>query len=397
MFKSGNCVFDVVFLSSVDWDFHWTRMHQLASRLALSRTVIYMEPFGLRCIRLSDLPRLVRRVTRWFGKGDTTRLRHEPVSPSLHVHNAWYIPFPQVNWVCQVNKVLAVWQIRKLLNRYNLKQPVLFVSAPSSAAVALADCNDFSLVVFDYVDEYARLVPGNAQRITVDETALLTKSDLVIAVSRGLYNRLNQANRHTFLVPNACEPEHFRRAVNVGLQLPEDLSSIQRPIIGYVGGIADWFDDDLVRFIAFQHPDWSIVLIGPCYLSSPRSVQPGNVNYLGRKPYSQLPDYIKSFDACLIPFRTEGIGATVLPVKMFEYLAAGKPIVSTNLPEVRPYGDVVCVAATHVDFVRGIEHALLTQDDREKISKRLAVAELNSWNARVNTITELICESLNNK
>nr|WP_243237156.1 glycosyltransferase [Heliobacterium chlorum] len=227
------------------------------------------------------------------------------------------------------------------------------------------------------------------------------------------------------LVPNAADVEHFRQAYGrcetangeqsvagilsdgklstgkpdaeaTDICTPSDLPSGFRHLIGFVGGIGDWIDVSLLARLAAGQKESALVLIGPVETDVQALKSLPNVFLLGRKPYGSLPDYIRHFEVCLSPFRINELTLSVNPVKVYEYLAAGKPVVSTALPEVTPFAPVVSVAKDEESFIEAVRNALAT-DSPEKRAERLALAEHHSWDARLEPMLQEIQQKLGEK
>ncbi|HPU35822.1 MAG TPA: glycosyltransferase, partial [Bacillota bacterium] len=148
-------------------------------------------------------------------------------------------------------------------------------------------------------------------------------------------------------------------------------------------------DQDLLAAAARAHPDWTLVLIGPVDTETSTLAGFPNIHLLGHRDYQLLPSYLKGFDAAVIPFRVNELTRGVNPVKLYEYLAAGKPVVSSDLPEVRAFGEMVALARTPEEFVQKLEEEL-RGDSPGKVSARLEMAVRHSWKARASTVEELI-------
>jgi GT2 family glycosyltransferase len=150
--------------------------------------------------------------------------------------------------------------------------------------------------------------------------------------------------------------------------------------------LADWFDADLVSYVASQRPSYTFVLVGGVFSPEIAQLQNRpNVKLLGQQPYETMPQYVYDFDVCIIPFKVNSITAATDPVKLYEYLAAGKPIVTTALPELAPYRDFVLMAETHGEFLRQLDKAIV-QDDPTQIPLRKALARDNTWAVRYEQI-----------
>ena len=364
---------DFVCFGAVDWTHTWQRPQQIASRLAAQGRVVYVDPLGLRRVRWTDAARLVRRVTNPRGGSslvEVVRSTRAAVASGMGAPAEW-------------TSRLLERDLGKALVRAGVREPVVWVGTPHPAIAPLLDRNPARLLIYDCVDAVSAFpaVPAGIEDV---EAALARRADLVLATSRILEDRMRRLNPRTLRVPNAADYAHFARPVRAA-EVPEDVASLPRPIVGYVGEIAEWLDVDLVMALAQRHPAWSIVLVGPAAPGVSWRLEAPNVHLLGRRAYSDLPALVAGFDVCVIPFRATRLTAAVNPVKLYEYLATGKPIVSTPLPEVLPFTGPVGVAAGRA-FLEAVENAATSPSSPAAIEARRTLARENSWEARVEAV-----------
>lgn len=259
--------------------------------------------------------------------------------------------------------------------------PVVYYSATSQ--VDLVNKYHPSLLVFDSVDEpseeFASWKPYYHRAVST--------ADVVLATSDRLYSMAREINPHTYLVPNGCDYDYFSLAGNKNLPVPHDMMGITGPIIGYIGAIASWCDLNLIERMAAEHPDWNIVMIGPLYniVNVPRRP---NIHWVGFKTYESLSSYLQLFDVGIIPFKKTSMTASVNPIKMWEYMAAGIPVVSTAIPEVKKYANLVYYSENEEDFIQNILRAFY--EDVGKSEQRRALARENSWLIRAHQIVQII-------
>jgi len=373
--------FDLVYFGAVDWSHTWQRPQQIASRLAAQGRLVYVDPIGLRRVRLSDAPRLVRRLR---GSAGQPAAIPDGVSliPSHAATLASGLRAPS-DWTAR----LVVSAVRRALAAARIESPVIWAGTPSPGVVAALDRLPSRLLVYDCLDAVTAYRPGQPD-VEAAEAALARRADVVLATSRELETRMRRWSTRTVLVPNAADYDHFSRPV-AAADLPAELRGLPRPVIGYVGEVAGWFDTGLVRRLALRHPDWSIVLVGPVTAEARYALSDANIHLLGRRPYSELPRYLAGFDCCLIPFRASPLTAAVSPVKLYEYLAAGKPVVSTPLPSVLPFGREVLVGADR-RFLEAVDEAVAGRHDLVAAEARRRCARAHTWDHRLALILDAL-------
>jgi len=221
------------------------------------------------------------------------------------------------------------------------------------------------------------------------ESHLIERSDLLVTTAHWLRDRLNEdaPDKTVALVPNACDYDFF-------CERPEEVfaDARDRQVIGYVGAIADWFDVDLVGAVAKAFPECLVLLVGAdtCGAEA-RLAKHRNVRFIGEVPYERLTYYVYGMDVCTIPFQVIPLTVATNPVKVFEYLAAGREVVSSALPEVAMLGDVAAIVADNeAQFVSGLALALGRVGDEKSVAARRRFAAENTWAHRVAAFDESV-------
>lgn len=244
-----------------------------------------------------------------------------------------------------------------------------------------------TLRIYDCMDYHEGF--GNVPEKLIDiEKAMLKDSDLVVVTSSWLEDFAHGYNGNVALIRNAGQYEHFS-------ELPRDIykDAKKRKIIGYYGAIAEWFDIDLIRAIAEDQRDALILLIGNDTIEAGKSLKGlANVVFIGEVPYSSLPFYLHAFDVCLLPFQVIPLTLATNPVKVYEYLAAGKPVVCVDLPEILQFGDLVHRAGTAQEFVQMVANCISLPDSESAYQLRRQFANEQTWDLRISDLSRFIEE-----
>lgn len=352
-------VYDVILFSIIDWDFRFQRPQHLVSALAQAGH----RGFYLRTTFHETGPRalvgqLADRVYDVQLPGPATfDLYQDEFSANL------------------VEAMLAA--LNGLRQAAGITDAVCLVQLPAWEPVAAAAAELWGWkLVYDCLDEHSGF--GTMSSKGLDrEAELFRRSDLVVATSQSLYAKAAKLARRSVRIPNAGDFEHFRQAGS-GVVLPE----LQGPVIGYYGAIAEWFDVELVCAAAAARPSWNFVLIGHTTGADIRPLRRfSNVHLVGEQPYNELPAYLHRFDVACIPFRLNRLTAATDPVKFYEYLSAGKPVVAVRLPELERHSGLFYPVTGAVDFVTQLE-AALREDSPNRVSERVEFARQNTWRHR---------------
>jgi len=354
---------DVVCFSIVEWEFLFQRPQQLLSRLAdRGHRVWYVSQFFDPVPGAPSVHRLRSRVSALRLRGSARHLFSEELPAD------------------EADAVFA--SLSSLRDAEGIASAVSFVHQPFWWPLAERARRAFGWkVLYDCMDDHAGF-RTNARSVEGPERGILEDADAVVTTARALEARLRTAGRPVELVPNGCDFDYFASIA------PRARGG--RPTVGYYGCIADWFDSDLVADVAGRRPDWDFVLIGPTYLADlTRLPALPNVTFPGLVPYGRLLERIERFDVFLLPFRLSPLTEAANPVKAYEIMATGRPLVSVPLPELEPFGDLVSFASDAVELERKIEAALV-EDDPGLEARRRDFARRNSWDARAAVFARLV-------
>jgi glycosyltransferase involved in cell wall biosynthesis len=275
--------------------------------------------------------------------------------------------------------------LRRDLRQLGFRRPILIAGLPHVAD--LAPRLPRSTLVYHCADDYAH-VRGFPSSLPGLEADLCRTADLVITTSETLCRARQQFNPRTYWVPNGADVAHFSAPVEPALELRD----IPRPVVGFVGGLSEWVDIELLASLARARPAWSFVLVGPVGVDvSALRAQP-NVHLLGARPYAEVPRFLAGIDVALIPFRPTPVSLHADPIKAYEYLAAGVPVVASDLPALRRLVPLLALAADAAGFLSAIEAALADGRDAGR-GERQAASRAHSWDARFERIDTLIADA----
>lgn len=369
----------VICLSAANWEGMWARAQQFVSIFAgQGNRVLYVDP------PITYLSPLKNPELRQQAHGRVRR-----VDDLIRVYSPPIIwPFGNMyRMINRFNQRVLAAGIKEVCRELDWQPTIYWTYLPNT--VDLPAPGD-PLLVYDCADEHTAF-PGFIKKETVAamEKELFGRADVSLTSAGELYKSKKDHAPDLILAPNGADVSHFNKALQPELEVAPEIASLPRPVAGYIGAVSQWLDQELLASAARAHPEWSLVLIGPIDTDVAVLQALPNVHLLGRKSYLTLPSYLKGLDLALIPFKINELTRGVNPVKLYEYLAAGKPVISSDLPEVRPFQPVVAIYRNQPEFLAKME-AELAGDSPQKAAARLQLAQENSWQARVAVIEEEI-------
>jgi uncharacterized SAM-binding protein YcdF (DUF218 family) len=387
---------NIICISSIDWEFVWQGHQEIMSTFSKQgNRVLFIENTGVRTPSPRDLPRLKRRLVNW-SKG-LKGFRN--VQERLWVYSPVILPFPYSRMIRWVNRWLLLTAIKRWMKAMGFHDPILWTFLPTGVALDVVTHLDHKLAIYYCIADFEQLV-SNPKKVRRTEQAVIERCDLVFAQGKALEEKCRRWNPHVHVFPFGVKLEAFERDGDASRDVPDDMRQIPRPIIGYIGGLHRHVDFKLLEFIVQQRREWSLALVGPIQTDVSAINGSRNVFFLGQKPFSQLPQYINTFDVAIVPYVQSEYTKTVYPTKLNEYHALGKPVVSTSLPEVmafnKQYGPLIHVAKDYEQFLDHLDH-VLQHDDVGLIDRRMAVAREHAWDRRIEEMSRLIAERIQQK
>ncbi len=308
------------------------------------------------------------------------------VEPNIFVLNPLAIPAYSNKTIVSLNQRVLVGQVKKAMRGLDFTNVLNMVFNPAAGMIAgkLGE----SGIIYYCVDEYTAFTGSSALREI--EEKLFRMAGLVIVSAEKLFASKKDFNPNTHIIRHGTDWRHFRTALEETTIVPAEIANLPRPIIGFHGLLADWVDFELIKKTAEHFKSGSVVLIGKIAVDAEQKVKildgVPNIHFLGRRPYAELPAYCKGFDVALNPFAINELTLAANPLKVREYLAAGLPVVSTDIPEVRVIGNCL-VGTDHDDFIAKIVSAIRDPISRKIVSDAIAN---ESWESKVDQLRAIM-------
>ena len=364
--------YDVICFSIIDWSFRWQRPQQLMSKLADGGHRVFFFKID------SFLPPGARSFEATPMRPNVWEIQLAP-PVQFDVYNG-SLPAQTAEWFPRM--------LDELRREFGIVTAVSIVQIATWTRVAEAARARFGWkVVYDCMDEWKNF-PGMQAAVTREEERLAEQADVVAVSATRLLEKWQRPGRRVVLVRNCADFEFYASAPRENL-----LGDLRRPIVGYFGAIAQWLDVELVRRVALDRPNYTFVLIGGVFDVDVAALEKlPNVRFLGQQPYARMPSYLASFDACMIPFVVDEVTAATDPVKFYEYVSLGKPVVATPMPELEPYRELLYFGSTPAEFAKQLD-AAVNENDPGLVARRVALARENTWTARVETLRNAIREA----
>lgn len=319
------------------------------------------------------------------------------VQPPLTLPINWLEPGKIYDRWFQFNNRIIVNTIRQVIQDYDIKNFVYLNCFNPYYAGALPKELGAKLSMYQCIDDMTEEEYTAKHGARVEEEAM-RDSDIAFVTSRNLLRLKKHLNPNTYVLHNAVDISIFEKALEGPLPRPKELVGVKGKIIGFTGNINEYrLNYPLFKQIAEQHPDKTLALVGPlnsdCYKVHGLDEMP-NVILTGGKHISELPAFLQHFDVAIIPFLKNKLTASIYPLKINEYLAAGKPVVATNFSEdIRSFSDVVYLADSDESFVQTINKAIL-EDSPALVEKRVLTAKQNTWTERVKQFWDIVDKHL---
>jgi glycosyltransferase involved in cell wall biosynthesis len=386
----------IICFGGEDWWYHHphSKNHLMRRFARAGNRVIFVNSIsmGLPSLAHKDLlPRVTRKLRSYAKFARKTSEGITVVSPAT-------LPFFASRTARRINRQLLRSQIQRLVRRDGLLKPILWIAIPTAAE--MVGCFDESIVIYHVSDKYeANTMDHGTDPALIRELheRSIGAADLILYSSRKLLAEATQGRERSYLLEQAVDFDHWSRVGNGELEVASEVARIPRPRLGYFGAIEPWLvDQDLIKRASRERPDWNWVFIGNKSRGLEIENLP-NVHFLPAVSYDRLPNYAAGFDVCVLPWDTNlAFTSYGSAIKVREYLATGKPVVISPLPEYETMNEVLRIARSGDDFLRLIDEALHEQGTETSRARQYAVRN-GTWDARAEWVSDLIEEVLSKK
>jgi len=365
----------IVFVPSMKWAYLHQRHQQIAIQLSRRFTVLWMDKPSFYLKALFEA--LFKRKTRFIHR----------VNCNLYVLKTFtFLPFSRFGMIKKINEILWLMLINLYMLVFFRKYGTLgyFVCFPLQLSTPLFKRG---LLIYDRCDRFYEF-KGATEKTKIEDIKLIEKASLVINSSEALLKEAKKHNENSILVRNGADLANFQKVHNLKKES-------NRKVIGYMGAVAYWVDFNLLKKLAESYPEYQIHIIGPLIERS-GSIEVlqkiRNVKFFGKVPYKELPTKLKEFDIGIIPFKINKLTKAVDPVKVYEYMAAGKNVVSTDLPELYRLKNYIYIAENHEQFIKFCKEAI----EKPKVTPEvlIKIAKKNTWVKRVTHIENEILKRI---
>jgi glycosyltransferase involved in cell wall biosynthesis len=386
----------IICFAGEDWWYHHphSKYHLMRRFAQAGNRVIFVNSISMGLPGLTNkdlLPRIARKLRSYARLARPTPEGVTVVSPAV-------IPFFGTRAARAINRKLLALQIGRLARRGGLKRPILWIAIPTAAD--MIGQFDECLVIYQVSDKYDANLMDHATdlgTITKLHERAIDNADLVLYSGQKLLAEAERGRDRSFLLEQAVDFDHWSRVGSGKLAVAEAVARIPRPRLGYFGAIEPWLvDQELIKRACRERPDWQWIFIGNKSRGVEIEALP-NTHFLPPVPYQELPHYAAGFDVCVLPWDTaHSFTSYGSAIKVREYLATGKPVVISPLPEYESMGQVLRIARSHDDWFRLLEEALEEKDPNVALARQAAVAN-GTWDARAEWVSGLIAETLAKK
>ena len=363
-----------------------TSSHHIARRLGKMVPVLYIETPGSRSPQKSarDVRKLWRKLARALAPP-------QKVGEQFYVATIPQIPFRKLPMIDRLNRWLGAYLARRAMRKIGFGRRISWFVVPHPGP--LAGQLGESLTVYYCIDDYASYPGMDRVAIQTLDDDLTRRADVVFVAPRALMEPKRKLNPNVHFSPHGVDFEMFSQASDPGIPPADDARDLKHPVIGYFGTVGEFMDFDLLAHLVESRPAWTFLFVGLIAADVSRLRRYSNVIFAGPRPYETLPRWAAAFDVAIYAHQVNRQTKHSNPLKLREYLATGKPVVSVVTPETASFAEVVYLAENPEAYLAAIERAL-REETPELRRKRMAAVTGTSWDARFEETIAVVNEML---
>ena len=387
---------DIVLISTADWSnpFWTNKQHTAISLAKKGKRILFIDSLGLRgaTVSVSDSKRIIKKIINSF-------LLPKKVKPKIWNVSPLCLPGARNKISIYLNKILISFNLFIYFKILGFKKPILWTYNPKT--LTFIDPKAYSKIIYHCVDNISSQPHMDKNSIDFYEEKLIKLADYIFVTSKALLSKCQKLNIKTYYFNNVVDIDNFkilnRKKNKCNLN---DIKKIKSPRLGFVGAISNYkLNFNLLVDIALKRKDWSIILIGKVGEGDPYTdvcqlKKIKNIHFLGPKKYEEVPYYMNMFDIALLPCEINSYTKSMFPIKFFEYLSVGLPVVATKLESLNEFSDVHYRGDNSNDFIEMIEKILLKKDFLEK-DRLMKLAEKYTYDSRTEKMLNIIETNIN--
>jgi glycosyltransferase involved in cell wall biosynthesis len=350
--------------------------------------LLWVNTIGMRKprINLSDIKRSIGKIRSWLTPRENKRSE-----TNLTIISPIMIPYATIPLVRGWNRLSVIRAVRSEMRRLSFNHPIVLTTLPNASDYLNAF--DEILDVYYCVDEFSEWPGVEKELVSEMEATLLEKTDFVVAVSDELLKSKSSPYRNTFLLTHGVDVNHFQSGPELS-GTDQLMPGMNKPIIGFFGLIDERTDRDLLQLIVETRSQWSLAVIGKSVVDLTVLNKYNNFLHINEVKYEDLPKYSSYFDACILPYKINKLTDNINPLKLKEYLATGKPVISTALPEAVKLQPLVNIGTSHREIIEHLDRVLACPHD---CSAQIQYLQSESWDSKADIFAKWIEEAINKK
>jgi len=386
---------DIICIAPEAWNVSWLDVHRYMHILASDNRILYVErPISIVSFLVPGQRELfLPQLKQWLSSSV------REVEPNLYVGTPPPgLPMRFETTILLFNQFIRRTWVKSVSKRLGFKNPILWIY--DSDAEPLVGSLGEKISLYTITDDYANnpFYHNRKKQIHKWDTLLMKKVDLLLASASNLADAKRDVNPNVYYTPHGVESELFAQALDSDLSIPEEIANIPAPIVGYMGRVDEPIDVSIIEAMVKTYPDWNFVFVGPVPKNKTTDSLKAldRTHFVGLKPVSELPYYMKGMSVCIIPYKFGLRTQYTHPLKALEYLASGRPVVSTPMPALQVHKDYIYFAKEPDAFARAVEQAL-KEDNPQKRLARSQYTQDKTWRHQVDNISLLIQQILEQK